>query len=77
MKVYNVIIKKAGIQDAEVLTRVQKSAFNDDSQKYQGREKGEPEGYNLENWQLKMMNIQITLEKVKLRLYCTPFKKVK
>jgi len=47
--------KKAKIEDAEALMKVQKRTFDDDSRKFAGNEMGGPPGYDLIKWQIDMM----------------------
>ena len=50
-----VIIKKAKIEDAKILTEIQEMTFNDDTQKHLKIKKGGPCGYNSEDYQINMI----------------------
>jgi GNAT superfamily N-acetyltransferase len=50
---------KAGIEDADLLTEIQKRAFDDDSQRFAGRPAGGPPGYDSVGWTLWAMKAGI------------------
>lgn len=51
----NVTFERATVADVAVLTAIEKRTFDDDSQKFLGKETGGPPGYDSEEWNRNML----------------------